>query len=111
MAFDVITPIKIVQQAITTGTTTIYTVPSLSRVIVKTIDICNTNSTNETCTIYLVPSGGSAGNSTTLIPGVIILASGMFQWGGAQVLEEGDTIQAVSSATGVTVNISGAECT
>jgi len=110
MAFDIISPVKLGQLALTASAQTVYTVPSLARAIVKTIDICNTNSSNVTVTVYLVPSGGSANNATTLIPGPIVVANGMFQWSGAQVLSEGDTIRAVASTTGVTINVSGAEC-
>lgn len=111
MAFDVITPTKLSQTALTGVSATLYTVPALSRTIVKTIDICNTNSVTVTATVYLVPSAGSASVATTLIPSINITAQGMFQWGGAQVLNVGDTIQAVSSISGVTINISGADCT
>ena len=111
MAFDVITPTKLGQGALTSVIATVYTVPSLERAIVKTIDICNTNTVTVTVTVYLVPSGGSAIDSTTLIPSIDISAKGMFQWAGAQVLNDGDTISALSSISGVTINISGGQCT
>lgn len=111
MAFDVITPSKLGQSALTTAPITVYTVPALERAILKTIDICNTNSVTVTATVYLVPSGDSSSTGNTLIPSISITANGMFQWAGAQVLEAGDTIEAVSSVSGVTINISGAQCT
>ena len=110
MAFDVITPSQLGRGAITTGTTTFYTVGSLNRTIVKTIDIANTNSSSITVTVYLVPSGGSASAANALVPGVTLTANRMFQWTGAQVIVEGDTIQAIASTTGVAINISGGEC-
>lgn len=111
MAFDVITPSSLGRGAITTGVTTFYTVPSLTRAILKTIDLCNTNATATTITVYLVPSGGTAEDATTLVPTVSVNANKMFQWTGAQILNTGDTIQAVASATGTTINASGGECT
>ena len=94
MAFDVITPYKLGQSSLTAVVATVHTVPTLERTIVKTIDICNTATT-----------------SNILIPGATITAKGMFQWGGAQVLNTGDTIQALSSTSGVNINVSGAQCT
>lgn len=110
MAFDVITPVKLGQAAITAGVTTLYTVPSLTRTFVKDIDVCNTSSTaSATVTVYLVPSGGTAGTSNTLVPGVVIPPNGMFQWSGNQIMNAGDTIQILASATGCTINAGGGE--
>ena len=111
MAFDIITPANLGRGAVTTGITIFYTVSALERVIVKTIDIANTNTVGLTVTVYLVPNGGSPINSTTLIPSVTLKSKEMFQWSGAQVLNAGDTIQAVSSISGATLNISGGVCT
>ena len=110
MAFNVITPAQLGRGAITTSTTTFYTVGSLNRTIVKTIDICNTTTKTLTVTVYLVPTSGTAGTSNTLIPSITLKAKGMFQWSGAQVLVESDTIQSVASVAGATINISGGEC-
>lgn len=109
MAFDVITPEKFGQASISTSPTltTIYTVPASTRAIVKTIDIANTSSSALTITIYFVPSGGSAGASNTIIPSVTLPPTDIMQWSGAQVLNEGDVIQATASGSGVTVTISG----
>ena len=109
MAFDVITPAQMGRGAITAVTATFYTVGSLTRSILKTIDICNTTISSKRVTVYLVPSGGSASDSTTLIGNVLIPAYGVFQWAGSQVLNTGDTIRAVASSTGCTLNASGAE--
>ncbi len=110
MAFDIITPVKLGRGGLTAVIATFYTVPTLTRAIVKTIDICNTNSVKADVTIYLVPNSGIANDGSTLIPTITIDANSVFQWAGAQVLNIGDTIQALSSIAGVTVNISGGEC-
>jgi hypothetical protein len=112
MAFDIIVPVKLGRGSVpaTPTVTTFYTVGSLIRSIVKTIDLCNTGATPLTVTVYLVESGGSPGISNTLIPGITIAPYSVFQWSGAQVLNEGDSIRAVGSASGITINISGGEC-
>lgn len=110
MAFDVITPAQLGRGPIETSINTFYTVDSHERIIMKTIDICNTTSSPITVTLYLVPNGSSASSSNMLIPGIIIGATVMFQWSGAQVLSAGDTIQAVASISGTTLQISGAHC-
>lgn len=112
MAFRYITPTKLGRGALATTPTltTVYTVPTLTRTIVKTIDLANTTAGGLTVTVYLVESGGTAGASNTLIPTMAIPANGVIQWTGAQVLNAGDSIQANASASGVTINCSGGEC-
>lgn len=112
MAFDSITPAKLGRGAISTTPTvdTLYTVPSLTRTIVKTIDLSNTTAAPLSVTVYLVESGGSPGASNTLIPNSSIPGYGIFQWSGSQVLNAGDSIRATASGAGVTINISGGEC-
>lgn len=110
MAFDLITPIKIARGELPTIIGTLYTVPSLSRTIVKSIDLANSNSSPVTVTLHLVPDGSGPSDATLLIPTIYLGANSMFQWGGAQVLNEGDTIQALASTTGVSINTSGGEC-
>lgn len=110
MAFDTyLTPTKLGRGAIGATISTFYTVPVLTRAFVKNIDICNTTSTPMTVTLYLVESGGSAGAANTLIPGIMLPANGIYQWTGTQILNAGDTIQAIASTTGSTLNASGAE--
>lgn len=113
MAYDVISPAQLGRGAISTTPTvdTQYTVPALTRAILKTMDITNTSTTTDLdVTVYLVPSGGSPGTANTLISSFTISANGVLQWSGAQVLNPGDTIQTMGSASGLTFNASGAEC-
>lgn len=107
MAFDVITPEKLAAGAIGTSVSTFRTTPDLARDIVKTIDIANTTAATITVTVYFVPDGDSAGDASAIIPSTNIPANSIFQWTGAQVLNAGDTIQAVASATGSTIHVSG----
>lgn len=107
MDFRRITPEQLGRGAVTAVLATYRTTPALSRDLVKCIDLCNTTAAVLTATVYLVPSGGTAAASNTLVPTVQIPPNGVFQWTGLQVLNAGDTIQALSSGAGVTINISG----
>jgi hypothetical protein len=107
MAFGIITPAQLGQGSIGIAVSTFHTVPTLTRSIVKSIDLCNTTAAPVRLTVYLVPSGGSASAANTLIPNVSLLPYGVMQWFGSQVLNEGDTIQAVAAAVGCTINVSG----
>lgn len=109
MAFDSITPAKLGRGSIGATVSTFYTVPALTRTFVKDIDIANTTSTTINATVYLVESGGTAGTSNALLYAVMIPANGTLQWTGSQILHAGDTIQALGSTTGLTINISGGE--
>lgn len=110
MAFDVITPAKLGQGSIAATLTTRYTVPASTRTLVKDITICNTSTTSATnVSVYLIPSAGTAGVSNILISNVLISPNGLFQWTGVQIMNAGDFIQDIASATGCTINISGGE--
>lgn len=100
---------KLAQGAITTGVTTAYTVPTGYKTTIFDINISNTTTGALTATLYLVPSGGSAGTTNMLIPGVSLAANSLLQWTGEQNLDAGDTIQVIGSASGLTMNITGKE--
>lgn len=110
MAFQSITPAKLGQGSIAATLTTRYTVPASTRTLVKDITICNTSTTaSNTISIYLIPSGGTAGATNILISNIQLAPSAIFQWEGVQVMNTGDFIQDVASTTGCTINISGGE--
>lgn len=101
---------KLGRGAITTGAgTLLYTVPTGCRTEVLDICLANTTSAPLTAGIYLVPSGGSAGTTNALFPTVTIQPYSLVQWTGEQVLDAGDFIQGIGSASGITVNVSGNE--
>lgn len=112
MAFDLITPANLGRGAIPATPTigTLYTVPVLTRTILKSLDIANTTGSNKAVTVHLVPSGGSPSAANMLIPGTVVTPLGMLQWTGAQVLNAGDSIQAVADAAGCSIHASGGEC-
>ena len=109
MAYDVITPVKLGQGAVTASPTTFYTVPAITRTFVKDIDISNTTAVNKLIRVYLIPTGDSAGTANALIYDLTIPANGSLQWTGVQILEAGDFIQLEADAVGCTAHISGAE--
>jgi hypothetical protein len=107
MAFDVITPVQMGRGSIGTSISTFHTVAANTRSLLKDIDIANNSTSPIDVTVYLVPSGDVAAAANILIPDIEIVGKGMFQWSGIQVLDAGDTIQAIASATGTSINISG----
>jgi len=106
MAYNVITPTKLGQSAIAITNTTVYTVPSSTRALLKDMDIANTTAASITVTVF---AGTGVATSNTLIPNVSIPAYSLFQWTGTQILDAADTIVAIASATGVTITVSGGQ--
>jgi hypothetical protein len=109
MAFDVITPTKLGQAAITTGVTTLYTTPASTRTFVKDMDIANTTAGALNVRVFFVPSAGSAATTNALFYDVSIPVATTIQWLGTQIMNAGDTIQIQASGAGLTITASGAE--
>ena len=107
MAFDVITPVKMGSGEIGLTLTTFRTTPADSVDLVKNIDIANNGASIATLSVYLVPSGGVADDTNILMPSVTIKRNNIVQWTGVQVLNSGDTIQAISSIVDVALHVSG----
>lgn len=119
-----IVPLQIAQAAVTGTAVKIYTVPSTSansatgtgsivtsttRTYLKDINICNTTAGAVTISIFLVPSGGTAGTSNALYYATSVAANSVLRWTGAQILMTSSTIWVQGSTTGLTVTISGGE--
>ena len=119
-----IVPLQIAQAAVTGTAALIYTVPytsansatgtgnvvtSTTRTYLKDINICNTTAGAVTISIFLVPSGGSAGTSNALYYATTVAANSVLRWTGAQILMTSSTIWVQGSTTGLTVTISGGE--
>ena len=111
MAFDVITPTKLGQAAITTGVTTLYTVPVATRTLLKEFSIANTTAADINVRVFLVPSLGSAGTGNAFLYDVPVPTANALQYNGVEVLNAGDTIQIQAVSTGLTIIASGAEAT
>jgi len=102
------------QAAITTGATTLYTVPGATVAILKSFDICNTTTLAIDVRVHLVPNGGSQNTNNALLYDFRIVGKagsggGIFGWEGEQVLAAGATIQIQATAAGLTITASGVE--
>ena len=109
MAYNNITPLQLAQAAMTTSYVTVYTAPANTRTYVKDIDIMNTTAASIDVYVNLVASGGTAGTSNALFYSTALPAYTTVQWAGSQILNPEGTIQVKASATGCTINVSGAE--
>jgi hypothetical protein len=109
MAFDVITPVKLGQAAITTGVTTLYTVPASTRTLLKEFSIANTTGADIDVRVFLVPAAGTAGTGNAFIYDVPVPTANALQYNGVQVMNAGETIQIQAASTGLTITASGAE--
>lgn len=95
----------------TAGTT--FTAPNgtvinnVQRIIIKAINIANTNSSPVTLSASLVPSGGTAGNANRLIPGGLVPANSESVVDTAQVMYPNETLSAIQGTAGaITLTIS-----
>ena len=111
MAFDVITPTKLGQAAITTGVTTLYTVPASTRTLLKELNISNTTAAAINVRVFLVPSAGAAGTTNAFLYDVSVPANNSLQYNGVQVMNAGETIQVQAASAGLTITASGAQAT
>jgi hypothetical protein len=109
MAFQNITPAKLGQAAITTGVTTLYTVPASTRTLLKEFSIANTTGAPIDVRVFLVPAAGTAGTGNAFIYDVPVPNNNALQYDGVQVMNAGDTIQIQAASTGLTITASGAE--
>ena len=110
--FTELTGCKISQAALTTTTTIIYETPVDTRTYIKDIMVANhsgASGTTGTVSVYIVPAGSAASNDNELIGTVNVLKQEYLHWSGLQITNPGDTIQAVSDGTELTITISGAE--
>lgn len=101
---------------LTNATATQYTTPVNTATKDIEFHFCNTDTTNTIgVTLYLVESGGAAGDSNTFLKesgaSAFLLGPGESRsWGTEQVLLAGDTIQAKASTTNkVSMFVSGKE--
>lgn len=91
-----------------TTVATIYTVPTGSQLTIRDIEICNNSGSGSTLTLYLIPSGNSAGSNNILFAALAIAANATTQWKGTQVLASGGMIACFSTTATLTIHIEGA---
>lgn len=109
MAFQNITPTKLGQAAITTGVTTLYTVPASTRTLLKEFSIANTTGSPINVRVFLVPAAGSAATTNAFIYDVPVPNNNALQYNGVQIMNAGETIQIQAASAGLTISASGAE--
>lgn len=112
----VITPKRLVTPAQLTGSsTTLYTVPASTTTQVKQIVLVNDTTSAVTATLYIVPSGSSADDTTILIKAKSIPTDGtpyILAFDEGFLLNAADTIRGLASTTAqVTYHITGDEMT
>ena len=99
--------------ALTTGVQTLYTCGSIGTTgklgLLKSIDVTNTTAAPVTVTIHIVPPSGTPSASTALYFATSVAANSVLSWRGTQILAAGGTLQALASATGLTMHAAGGE--
>lgn len=95
------------QPATTVGV--LYTVPTGVKALVKDILLHNTTATDAVVTLHFVPSGGTVGTTNQILSYTVTAKDTVsIDLGG--VLEAGETIQGIqTTASAVTVYVSGVE--
>ena len=96
---------------VTTTATNVYTVPAGTTTRISEIALTNTGAATEHITIWVVPSGGTAGNSNVLfheydVPHGVGFP---FTFEMGTFMNAGDTIRVDGEATNITYRISGIE--
>lgn len=96
--------------AVGTGSgTLVYTIPTGFRTKITSVTMSNTTASPITFALHFVPSGGAVTDANQVIPEVSIPAKTFIQWCPDHQLNAADFIQGVSSASGVTLSITGEE--
>ena len=91
-----------------TSAATLYTVPGSTTTILKQVALCNTASSARTVSIYLVPSGGSAGVTNAVLYDVSVDAKSTTFVNLSAVMATGDILQGSASvASSVTIHSFG----
>ena len=98
-------------QLTTSSASALYTVPSSGvTTTVKEIIISNPTSTAASVSVYFVPSGRSADNTTVVVPGITVAGNSFYKSSFSTILNANDAIKASSSAgTTLTLTVSGVE--
>lgn len=99
---------------LTASAATYYTVPANTITTISACTLTNTTAGAVTATVYLVPSGGSAGVTNCILSARVIAAGESYNVGPAigQSMAAGGLLQALAgSATAITLVASGYEST
>lgn len=103
-----ITPIPLVQAVLLPSAVAVqYTCPANSRVVIRHVTFCNSDTSARTVTAYVVPSGGSVGAGALQIDAASIASKATYvspELSGV-VMNAGDTLQSFAD-TGAVVAMS-----
>jgi len=104
-----VTPRTITAAQLTATAATYYTAPANTKSIIKKLTFTNTTAGALTVTVYLVPSGGTASATNTLVSAQAIGAGECWECyqAAGQVLQAAGFIQALASAA-TSISIQGA---
>lgn len=101
--------------ALTGAAATYYTAPSAAInvcSIIKELQLCNTDNSARTVTVYAVPAAGSPAVANTLMTTLSLQPYETQIYSMSKVLAPGATIQALASSAGVvSMSVSGIEVT
>jgi len=95
-----------------TGSTATYYTATNVKAILDKVTLCNTTAGAITVEMWLVPTGGTAGDSNKVLDAISVAAHTMYTYPEivGHVLAAGDTLQAkASAATSVSLRVSGRE--
>ena len=88
----------IAQASVSNSTTTVLTVASGQNYLVRSIICANYHASSaETLTLYVIPNGGSAGNSTTILKSRSLAAGEVLTLTEELLLDAGDKVAAVGT--------------
>lgn len=100
------------QGQLSTSSGAVYTVPSGTQAIVKTMRVVNTNTASgASISLWHLPSGVSTtGNAYAILPSTTIDAGGFAEFEGTMTMEAGTKLAALAGlATSITLTIYGLE--
>ena len=106
-----VTPLCIIQSVVVTGSdASIYTSPANTATIVDQFTATNTDSSNHTLNVNIIPSGGSVGSGNLVISAITVNANSTLGLTALQnqILNAGDIISVkASAASDIIVRASG----
>ena len=99
---------RIYQGQLTTSATAVYTVPSATDTIIKSIRIANTTANSTTVKLW----NGGSGDANVILPAVTIDAGGFAEFDGTLTMNAADTLHAQAGANStLTMSVYGVEIT
>ena len=91
--------------------TNVYTASSNagSYTIVRSLNVCNTTSTDKTFSVHIVPSGDTAGASNKVVSNVTVPANDVVYTDSVYVLNAGDALYYDPVDANLTLTVAGVE--